>query len=56
LDQKCETRNSGYEISVNPDFRNHGIIWMGMLPWDVERFAEDLYNRFGDNIITNVGI
>jgi hypothetical protein len=56
LDQKCETGNSGYEISVNTDFQNHLLIWMGMLPWDIERFAEDLYNRFGDNIIIDVGI
>jgi hypothetical protein len=56
LDQKCETRNSGYEISMNTDFRNHIIKWMAMLPWDVERYAEDLYTRFGDNIITDVCI
>jgi hypothetical protein len=27
-----------------------------MLPWDVERFAEDLFNHFGNKIITDVGI
>jgi hypothetical protein len=29
---------------------------MTILPWDVERLAEDLYTRFGKNVITNVGI
>jgi hypothetical protein len=27
-----------------------------MLPWDIERLAEDLYSRFGNNIIGDVGI
>jgi hypothetical protein len=56
LDQNRETRNCGYEISVKPDFRNYAIIWMAILPWDVEKFAEDLYCCFGDNIITDVCI
>jgi hypothetical protein len=47
LIEKCETRNSGFEISVDLDFQNYAIIWMVMLPWDAERFAEDLYNRLG---------
>jgi hypothetical protein len=26
-------------------------MWMAMLPWDIERLAEDLYTRFGNNVI-----
>jgi hypothetical protein len=29
---------------------------MAMLPWDIERLAEDLYTRFGNNVIGDVGI
>jgi hypothetical protein len=56
LVKKCETRNSGYEVSLNKNYPNDIIIWMAMLPWDVERLAEDLYSRFWNNVIRDDGI
>jgi hypothetical protein len=29
---------------------------MAMLPWDIERLAEDLYSRFGNDVFGDVGI
>jgi hypothetical protein len=56
LIEKCETRNSKYEISLDKNYPNHVIFWMAMLPWDLERLAEDLYTRFGNNVVEHVGI
>jgi hypothetical protein len=54
--EKCKTRNCGIEVSPDKNYPNDVIIWMAMLSWDIERLAEDLYTRFGNNIIGDVGI
>jgi hypothetical protein len=54
--EKCKTRNSKYEVSLDKNYPNDVIIWMAMLPWDIERLAEDLYSRFGNNVVGHVGI
>jgi hypothetical protein len=56
LVEKCETRKSGFELSLDKNFPNDVIIWIVMLPWDIERLAEDFYTRFGNNVIGDVGI
>jgi hypothetical protein len=56
LIEKCETRKSGFELSLDKNFPDDVIIWMAMLPWDIERLPEDLYTRFGNNTITDVVI
>jgi hypothetical protein len=56
LIEKCEIRNSGIEVSLDKNFPNDIIIWMAMLSWDIERLAEDLYSRFGNNVVGHVGI
>jgi hypothetical protein len=54
--EKCKTRNSKYEVSLDKNYPNDVIIWIAMLTWDVERLAEDLYSRFGNNVVGDVGI
>jgi hypothetical protein len=54
--EKCKIRNSKYEVSLDKNYPNDIIIWIAMLPWDVERLVEDLYSRFGNNVITDVCI
>jgi hypothetical protein len=51
LDQKCETRNNKYEVSLDKNYPNDVIIWMVMPFGDVERLAEDLYTRFGITLL-----
>jgi hypothetical protein len=54
--EKCKTRNSKYEVSLEKNYPNDVIIWIAMLPWDIERLAEDLQTRFGNNVIAHVNI
>jgi hypothetical protein len=56
LIEKCETRKSGFELSLDKNYPNDVIMWMAVLPWDIERLAEDLYSCFWNNVIGDVGI
>jgi hypothetical protein len=56
LIEKCKTRNSKYEVSLDKNYPNDVIIWAAIMPLDVERLAEDLNSRFGNNVVGDVGI
>jgi hypothetical protein len=56
LAEKCKTRNSKYEVSLDKNFPIDVLIWAEMIPWDVEKLAEDLYKLFGNNVIRDVSI
>jgi hypothetical protein len=49
LIEKCKTRNSKYEVSVDKNFPNDVLIWAAKMPLDIERLTEDLHKLFSNS-------